>query len=161
MGGLHHLAVGDDLGAGRRPKAAGPQQGAGGQADEAVAPEALAAHHGFKQKAVLAAVLGVRQLQVERERGFQVRKGLGHERNAVVAFAGQAFEFKFCDHGEGSQLWQRVSLSMKKGRCGPFGRPHRIGVEATGARWGGCPGAIRRSKRQADARAKLPGRCNL
>ena len=26
----------------------------------------------------------MRQLQIERERGFQVRKGLDHERNAVV-----------------------------------------------------------------------------
>ena len=109
IAGFFALAVVINLGARIGLEATGPQQGAGRQTDEAVAPKALATHHGFEQEAVLAAVLGVRQLQVERERGFQVRKGLDHERNAVVAFAGQAFEFKFCDHGEGSQLSQRAS----------------------------------------------------
>ena len=51
-GGFHHHAIGDDFGAGIGAKTAGAQQGAGGQANKAVAAKALAAHHRFQQKAV-------------------------------------------------------------------------------------------------------------
>jgi hypothetical protein len=88
---LDHLPVGDDLGL----EAAGAQQRARGQADEAVPAEALAAHHRFEQEAVLAAA---RQLEVQRQRRFEVGKGLGDERDAVVALRSQALEFEFGDH---------------------------------------------------------------
>jgi hypothetical protein len=52
---LDHDAVGHDLGARGVAKAAGAQHGARRQADEAVAPEALAADDGFEQEAVLGA----------------------------------------------------------------------------------------------------------
>jgi hypothetical protein len=44
----------------------------GGQADEGVAAEALAADHRFQQEGVLAGVLALGQLQVQRQRGFQI-----------------------------------------------------------------------------------------
>ncbi len=86
-----HLAVGDDLGA----VAGGAQQRARMQADEGIAPEALAAHHGFQQEGVRAAVVRLRQLQVQRERRLQVGQRLGDQRDAVVALVGQRFEFEF------------------------------------------------------------------
>ena len=89
---LHHPTVGDDLAALPR----GTQQRAGRQPDEGIAPEALAAHHRLQQKAVAAASS---ELQVQRQRGFEVGKGLGDEGNAVVAFGGKALEFEFGDHG--------------------------------------------------------------
>ncbi len=103
--GFHHRAVRHDLGLGLGPKATGAQEGARRQADKAVAAKALTTHHGFQQKAVLAIALGVGQLQIEREWGFEVGKRLGHQRNAVVALAGQAFEFKFCNHRAGFPGW--------------------------------------------------------
>jgi hypothetical protein len=69
---LHHLAVGDDLGA----RAGGAQQRARGQADEGIAAEALAADDRLQQEAVR---LATGQLQVQRQRGFQVGKGLGDQ----------------------------------------------------------------------------------
>jgi len=39
------------------------------------------------------------QLEVQGKWGLQVGKGFEHQRDAVVALAGQAFEFKFGDHG--------------------------------------------------------------
>jgi hypothetical protein len=66
--GFHHLAVGDHLGAGIGAEAAGPHDGARRQADEAVAPEALAADDGFEQEAVLAAARPAGQLEVQRQR---------------------------------------------------------------------------------------------
>ena len=74
---LHHRAVGQHLGHGLGAEAAGTQQGACRQADEAVAAKALAAHHRFQQKAVLATIARMGQLEVQRERGFEVGKGLG------------------------------------------------------------------------------------
>ena len=95
--GLDHLAVGHHFGDSIGAKAAGPQQCARWQTNEAVASKALTAHHRFEQKAVLAAVFGKGQFEVERERGFEVGKGLDHQGNAVVALLRQAFEFKFGD----------------------------------------------------------------
>ena len=80
-------------------KAAGTHQSSGGQANEAVATKALTPHDGFQQKGILAAVPGKRQLQVQRQRGFQICKGFNHQRDAVKALRSQADEFKFCDHG--------------------------------------------------------------
>ena len=95
----NHSTIAHDFGLGLRTKTAGTYQGTGRQANEAVAAKALPTHHRFKQEAVLATVLGVGELEVERERGFQVGKGFEHQRDAVVALASQAFEFKFGDHG--------------------------------------------------------------
>ncbi|MPM36900.1 hypothetical protein SDC9_83504 [bioreactor metagenome] len=98
LGRLHHLAVGDHLGLCRRAKAAGAQQRARRQADEAVATKALAADHRFQQKAVGAVATRVGEFEVEGQRSFKVRKGFGNQRNTVVAFRSQTFEFKFCNH---------------------------------------------------------------
>ena len=70
----------------------------------AASAKALATHHGFQQKTVLATVFGKSQFEVERQRGFQIGKRLGHEGNAVVALQGQAFVFEFGDHREPPQL---------------------------------------------------------
>ena len=96
--GFDDLAVVDDFGARLRAKARRPHQRARRQADKAVAAKAFAAHHRFQQKAVLAAVFGESQFQIQRQRGFEVGKRFNHQRNAVVALAGQAFKFKFSDH---------------------------------------------------------------
>ena len=72
--GLDHHAVGHHLGAGLGAKATTAQQGARRQANKAVAPKALATHHRLQQKRVRR--VG-RELEVERQRGFQVGKGLG------------------------------------------------------------------------------------
>jgi hypothetical protein len=77
---LDHLAVGDDLGA----EAGGAQQRARRQADEGVAPEALAAHHDSSRK-LCGCAAG--QLEVQRQRRFEVGEGLGDERDAVEALA--------------------------------------------------------------------------
>ena len=42
------------------------------------------------------------ELEVERERGFQIGKGLGADRNAVEALSGQRIKFRLRDHGRGS-----------------------------------------------------------
>ncbi len=89
--GFDHFAVLDDFGA----LAAGAHQGVGRQADEGEAAEALAAHDRLQQEGVLAGVLGLGQLEVERQRGLEIGEGLGDERNAVVALVGQRFEFEF------------------------------------------------------------------
>ena len=120
---LDHLAVGDDLGQRLGAEAAGAQQGARRQADEAVAAEALAAHHRFQQEAVAAAVLGVGQLEIEGQRGFEVGEGLDHQRDAVVALRAEALEFEFGDHGVGSPsagdaTWSPVVIHMRGGRVG-------------------------------------------
>jgi hypothetical protein len=85
---LDHSAVAHHLGLGGGTEAAGAQQGACGQADEAVAAETLAADDRFQQEAVCAIAAAMGELEVERQRGFEVRKGLGHQRDAVVALAG-------------------------------------------------------------------------
>ena len=77
------------------PLAIRAQQRRGRQADEGVAPEALAAHHGFQQEGVLALVLGLGELQVERKGCFEVGESFGDQRNTVIAFRGQRFEFEF------------------------------------------------------------------
>jgi hypothetical protein len=75
--------------------AAGAQQRLGRQADEGVAAEALAADHRFQQEGVLAGVLALGQLQVERERGFEIGECFRDQGNTVVALRGQRFEFEF------------------------------------------------------------------
>jgi len=87
-----------DFGQCLRPKTRAAQQGAGGQANEAVTPKTLATHHGFQQKAVAPAVTRMRQLEVQGQRGFQVGKGFRNQGDAVEALGGQTFEFKFGDH---------------------------------------------------------------
>ena len=67
----------------------------GGQTDDRVASEALAALHGFEQ----VGVGRVGQLQVNRERGIEIRKGFEGNRNAVIALVGQGVEFGF-GHGD-------------------------------------------------------------
>jgi hypothetical protein len=99
LGPLDHLAIGDHLGHRVGAKAGGAQQRAGRQADEAVAAEALAAHDRFEQEAVAAVALGVAQLQVQRQGGFEVGKRLRYQWDAVVALQGQTLEFEFGDHG--------------------------------------------------------------
>ncbi len=86
-----YFAVLDDLG----EIAGGAQQRVGRQADEGIAAEALAAHHRLQQEGVLAGVLRLGQLEVERERGFEVGEGFRDQWNAVIALVGQRFEFEF------------------------------------------------------------------
>ena len=88
---LDDVAVRDDL----RLAVLHAHGRAGRQPDERVAPEALAAHDGFQQERVRAVALGLRELEVERERRFEVGEGFGDERNAVVAFVRQRLEFEF------------------------------------------------------------------
>ena len=52
---------------------------------------------------MLALVLHMRQLQIKRQRGFEVGKRLCHQRDAVVTLLGQCVEFVF-GHGEPPQL---------------------------------------------------------
>jgi hypothetical protein len=42
----------------------------------------------------------VGQFEVQRQWGFEIRKRLQNEGDAVVTLAGQAFEFKFGDHSD-------------------------------------------------------------
>ena len=72
--GLDHHTVGHHLGAGLGAKAAAAQKRARRQANKAVAPKALATHHRLQQKRVRR--IG-RELEVERQWGFQVGKSLG------------------------------------------------------------------------------------
>ncbi|OIQ76720.1 hypothetical protein GALL_415990 [mine drainage metagenome] len=72
-----------------------PQEGARRQADERVAAETLAADDGLEQKAVAPRRAVRHQLQVERQRGFQVGQRLGGEGDAVVALPGQVFKLMF------------------------------------------------------------------
>ncbi len=151
--GFHHRAIRHDLGLGLRTKTTGAQEGARRQADKAVAAKALTAHHRLQQKTVLAIALGVGQLQIEREWGFEVGKRLGHQRNAVVALAGQAFEFKFCNHRAGFPVGATHCAGIVCGRrCDSFkpsaavadeGAPHLGGrdqtVMAIGLRQGQAP----------------------
>ena len=115
VGFLHH-AIGHHLGLGLSAKTAGAQHGAGGQANEAKAPKALATHHRLQQKAALALLLHMGELEVQRQRGFQIRKRLRHQRNAVVALLGQLVEFVFSDHRLSlhSPAPQRWGRSFKK-----------------------------------------------
>jgi hypothetical protein len=89
--GLDDLAVGDDLGA--QPAALHPR--ARRQADERVAPEALAADDGLEQEALR---LAAGQLEVQRQRRLEVGEGLEDQRDAVETLGGQALEFEFGDH---------------------------------------------------------------
>ena len=88
----------------------------GGQADEAVAAEALAADHGLEQERVLAGVLALGQLQVQRERGFEIGKCFRDQGNTVVALRGERFEFEF-GHAflrAAREEGERAAISSKK-----------------------------------------------
>ncbi len=65
-----HHAIGHHLGLRGIAKTTCTQQRTRWQTNEAVTPKALTAHHGFEQEAALAIVLYMRQLEVQRERGF-------------------------------------------------------------------------------------------
>ncbi len=121
-------------------KTAGTQQGARGQADEAVAAKALAAHR-FQQKAVAwPSPLGVRQLEVQRQGGFQVGKRFGHQGDAVVAGTRQALKFQLGNHGAGFLARGKRPLHGKKwGRCGSFITAARAGRATVYPR---APGAL-------------------
>ena len=62
-----------------------------GQADDRIAAKTLAALHRFEQIGVGA----IGQLEVDRERGIEIGKGLEGNGNAVVAFSGQPVENGF------------------------------------------------------------------
>jgi len=118
--GFNHLAIGDDF----NLMVGGAHQGAGGQADKGVAPETLAAHDGFKQKAQ---GLALGELEVERQRGVEVSQGLGHQGDAVMALGRQSEEVLFgqhgCDLGEvpgAARAWQLGARNRQTGRdtCG-------------------------------------------
>ncbi|KAF1042504.1 MAG: hypothetical protein GAK34_02795 [Delftia tsuruhatensis] len=160
LGRLHHLAIGHHLGACRIAEAAGAQQRACRQADEAVAPEALAAHHGLQQKAVLAVTARMGQLEVEGQGGFEIRKRLDHQRDAVVALRSKALEFEFGDHGGRLRIawrWQTwCGCGLRMDCADSFDWPVGPRVHA-----GSRPGCFSCSVGQACARARLPGLHNL
>src|SRR6266852_5588544 len=61
------------------------------QSNERIAPEALSAHYGLEQIGVGA----IGELQIKRERRFEIGKGLCKERNAVETLGGKPLEFCF------------------------------------------------------------------
>ena len=63
--------------------------GARRQADEAVAPEALTAYNGLQQKAVLAFLLAVCELEVEGKWCFEISECLGDQGDSVEARVAQ------------------------------------------------------------------------
>ena len=121
-----------------RPEAAGAQQRARRQADEAVAAEAFAADHRLQQEAVLACVPGVGQLEVQGQRCFEVGERFHHQWNAVEALQRKALEFEFGDHG--------LSLHKLRGRrCrGSFTQG---ALQRGKARGTGCPCRYERTNR--------------
>ncbi|MNT14262.1 hypothetical protein D3C72_1492590 [compost metagenome] len=120
-----HDAVLDDFGA----LAIAAQHGRGRQADEGIAAEAFAADDGFKQKGVLAALLGLCQFQVQGERCFQVGERFRDQGDAVVALLGQRFEFEF---GHVSLHAVRVCVCIVHKPCG--GLSKNLPVHATCAK---------------------------
>ena len=74
--------------------ALGADGGPGRQADEGIASEALATHHGFEQEGI-STVGGIRQLEIEAERAVQIGQRLQHDRDAVIALCCQRLEFEF------------------------------------------------------------------
>ena len=108
-----HGAVFHDLGA----VAEGAQHGGGGQADEGKASEAFAADHRFQQEGVLAALLGLRQFQIQRERGFEVGERFRDQGDAVIALLCQRFEFEFGHvslHAAGVQVCTAPAVGYQK-----------------------------------------------
>jgi hypothetical protein len=100
----------------------------GRQADERIAPEPLAADHGFEQERIALAS----QLEMERQRGVEVRKRLEHERNAVVALRREGAEFGFGDHAStfllnhsstGASLWLFARDAGREGSGGALPAP--------------------------------------
>ncbi|MNN46887.1 hypothetical protein D3C81_1612870 [compost metagenome] len=106
------------------------------QADKRKAPEALAADHRFQQEGVDAARLRLGQLQVQRQRRFQVGKGLGDQRDAVVALVGQRFEFQF---GHVDPLLAAPAYRM-------WGAAPLVSAGEGWQRWQPAPGADRGAK---------------
>ena len=147
-GALHHHAVAHHLGFGVGAETTGAQQRARRQADKAVAAKALTADHGLQQKAVLAAILGEGQLQVQRQRGFQIGKGFRHQGDAVKALCAQAFEFEFGNH---------QSLQLGQQRCCVHSIQRQPQGGAGGAGSMGCACTKRQVRSLAYARARLPG----
>ena len=90
LDGLDHLAITHHLDMG----ALGADGGAGRQADEGIASETLAAHHGFEQEGI-STVGGVRQLEIEAERAVQIGQRLQHDGDAVITLCCQRLEFEF------------------------------------------------------------------
>ena len=90
LDGLDHLAITHHLDMG----ALGADGGPGRQADEGIASEALAPHHGFEQEGI-STVGGIRQLEIEAERTVQIGQRLQHDRDAVIALCCQRLEFEF------------------------------------------------------------------
>ena len=130
--GLDHFAVGNDFG----DKAGGPQQRFGRQADERITPEAFTTHHRFEQEAVACAA---GQFEVQRQRRLQVGKGLGDQRDAVIALRSKALEFKFSDHLQ-HQFTQ--GLGMRQGGLG--GRVVRGARQPSGSQT--CGGRARQGQ---------------
>ena len=153
---FHHHTIGQHIGFGRSAKTAGTQASARRQANKAVAAKTLTTHHRLQQEAVFAVTAGMRQLEVQRQRGFKVSKRLGHQGNTVVAFAGQAFEFKFCNHRAGFPIGARTAPKSKGQACNSL-KPSAAVADK------GAPAMERfkRSLMQAYARARLPGPRNL
>ena len=96
----------------------------------------------------------MRQLEVKGERGFEIRKRLDHEGNAVVAFASEAVEFKFSDHGG---VLPRRQAGQQAGAPGFIVG----GLEAPGAGARQQAGRSNNAVQCEPARARLPGRCDL
>ena len=133
-GSLDHFAVFYHLGHGFSAESTSPHQRAGWQPDEAVAAKPLTTDNGFQQKAVFTAVFGKRQLQVQGQGRFQVRKSFRHQRNAVKALRTQAFEFKFGNQGKSLHSLTPLLQGVHSFQCPGLGREARGGAKAsTGA----------------------------
>ena len=63
--------------------------GCGSQPYERIAAETLAADHRFEQ----VRVREIRKLEINRQRGVEIREGLEHERDAVIARCRKLIEF--------------------------------------------------------------------
>ena len=127
--GFDDLAVAHNLGLGGGTESAGAQQRAGGQADEAVAAETLAADHGLQQEAVGAIAPAMGQLEVKGQRGLKVREGLGHQRDAVVALLRETLEFQFGDH---ATFLRRTGARLRARRRPCSGKSAPAGLTSVG-----------------------------
>ena len=86
-----YLCVLDDFGV----KAGGANYGGCWQTDEGIATEAFTAFDRLQQKAIFAAIGGLREFQVEGQWRFQIGKGFSDHRDTIVALCGQGFKFEF------------------------------------------------------------------
>ena len=94
-GAFHHHAIAEHFGLCRCTKTTAAQQGARRQADKTKTAKTLAAHHRLQQKAIGRIT---RQFQIKRKRRFQVRKGLGRQRDAIKSLARQGIKLFFGRH---------------------------------------------------------------